>query len=104
MEASAWLRCTTWHGERNNHQKRSKGSIETSEHFSRIVVKSISRIQLEVVPMLGAPGLDFETWDTSISMVRNYLVRNQADAAPRALFCPHLLNSLFVWLSQVCSS
>jgi len=28
--------------------------------------------------MLGAPGLDFETWDTSISMVRNYSVRDLA--------------------------
>jgi hypothetical protein len=26
--------------------------------------------------MLGAPGLDFETWDTSISMVQNDPVRD----------------------------
>jgi hypothetical protein len=32
--------------------------------------------------MLGAPGLAFETWDTSISIVQNYPVRDPKKQIP----------------------
>jgi hypothetical protein len=50
--------------------------------------------------MLGAPGLDFETWETTDSMVRNHLVRDLALGAEK-LQEPHdYLRSSFQRMRQ----
>jgi hypothetical protein len=41
-------------------------------------VKSLDHWQLDFVPPLGAPGLDFETWESTNSMKLLHLVKDLA--------------------------